>query len=101
LAPDRVLFADWKEGERKEGHERAFELSRYQERFTLSPDGLESLRRLADVSRKREVFLACQCEIGERCHREMLLLTAKERFGAEIGRVFHSYPVYEERLKKK
>lgn len=101
LAPDRELFADWKASEEKAGHEQAFVTSNYEDRFKISPEGKESLRRLVDLSRKQDVFLACQCEIGERCHREMLLLTAQAWFNADIGEIFKCYPRYMERLAQK
>lgn len=98
LAPDRVLFGEWKEAEERVGHEEAFRLVDYEARFQVTPEGMESLRRLTDLSRKQDVYLACQCELGERCHRELLLLTAKFRLGADISPLFKTYPVYEQRL---
>lgn len=98
LAPDRELLTEWKEIERRDGHEAAFKDSRYEERFTLEPDALESLRRLTDIAQKRDVYLTCQCEMGERCHREMLLLLARKKFAAEIGEVFNPYPQWLSRI---
>ena len=34
----------------------------------------------------------------ERCHRELLLITAKELFGTKVGNIYHSYPIYQARL---
>lgn len=98
LAPDRQLFSEWKEVEQKSGHDEAFFQTKYEERFTLAPDARESLRRLVDISKTRDVYLACQCEPGERCHREMLLLYAQSQFKAEIEPPHHSYPVFQKRI---
>jgi len=101
LAPDRELFAEWKEYEKKFGHEEAFKKSNYEARFALPPDALESLRRLTDISRKQDVYLICQCQIGERCHREILALIARDKYRAEIAPLHNEYPVFEARLKGK
>lgn len=93
LAPDKDLIKDFKAAEEKAGHDEAFKITNYDARFRLLPEAVESLRRLTDKSRKQDVYLLCQCEAGARCHREILLLIAKERFGAEIGPVFHQYAV--------
>ena len=98
LAPDRELFTEWKEFEEKFGHEEAFNKSNYEERFTLSSEALAHLRNLSDFAKRSDVFLICQCRIGERCHREILLLTAQKKFGAPIDKVFHEYPRYMKRL---
>ena len=94
LAPDPVLFKDWQRHEKLHGHEAAFTHSHYEDRFTLSEPALAALGRLAGLSRQRDVYLVCQCAVGERCHREILLLLAKGEFGAETGEVFHAYPRY-------
>lgn len=99
LAPDRMLFKDWQTAQEKSGHDEAFNIVHYEERFTLEPGALESLRRLTDISRKQDVYIACQCEPGERCHREIVLLIAQHKFGAEIGPILHEYPVFLKRLK--
>ena len=99
LAPDRQLFSEWKDFEEKFGHEEAFVRSNYENRFIISPQGFESLRRLLDVSHKKDVYLVCQCEVGERCHREMVLLAAQHVLAAKIGPIHKSYPDFESRLK--
>jgi len=98
LAPDRALFREWKEAEASDGHDAAFVKTRYEERFVLAPDALESLRRLVDLSRGRDVYLICQCGLGERCHREMIALYARLKLNAEIAPLHNAYPVYEGRL---
>jgi uncharacterized protein YeaO (DUF488 family) len=97
LAPDRELFREWKNVEKEEGHDAAFERTRYEERFRLSGKALATLRELSLRSRDEEIFLACQCAVGERCHREMLLLLARDGLGAQIGEVFHEYPAWRKR----
>lgn len=98
LAPDRELFAEWKKFEAQSGHEQAFVLSHYEERFKLSAEGMESLRRLTDTSKKQKVYFVCQCQVGERCHREILLLIARKHFQAAIGPLHNEYPVFQSRL---
>lgn len=98
LAPDRELFREWKEYEAEFGHEEAFKKSNYEARFTLAPDALESLRRLVDISRKKDVYLICQCEPGERCHREIVALIAQDKFKAEIAPLYNEYPTFKKRL---
>ncbi len=100
LAPDRELFQDWKQYEKSFGHDAAFELSRYEERFTLSESALKKLGGYAELSHEKEIYFVCQCFRGERCHREMLLLLAMVRFGAKIAPLFHSYPRFERRISQ-
>lgn len=98
LAPDRELFDDFKEKQKKIGHNQAFAAVNYEERFQLGPEAMEELKRLAALSQEKVVYLVCQCSVGERCHRELLLLTAKELLGAKVGNIYHSYPAFEARL---
>lgn len=92
LAPDRALFKDFKRWQKELGHEKGFELSHYDDRFSLSASALETLSRLSRLSWERDVYLVCQCEPGERCHREILMLLAERRFGASIDLVRNEYP---------
>lgn len=98
LAPDRELFADFKKFQSEFGHEEAFEKSQYLQRFTLARRALEHLKVLAQQSREQDVYLICQCELGEMCHREILLLIAEKEFGASIDPVHHSYETFLKRL---
>jgi hypothetical protein len=98
LAPDRELFDDFKGQEKKIGHDKAFAAVNYEARFQMGADALEELKRLAKLSEEKVVYLVCQCSTGERCHRELLLLTAKELFGTKVGNIYHSYPIYQARL---
>lgn len=94
LAPTRDLLEDFKKYEKSDGHEAAFTKSNYYARFKLSESAGHDLRHLADLAQKQVVYLVCQCEIGERCHREILMLMAKKKFGTKIGEVFHEYPEF-------
>ncbi len=98
LAPDRELFKEWKEFERQVGHDKAFELSRYESRFQLSAIGLYHLKKYSELSQTQDVFLVCQCTIGERCHREMLILCAQQRYGAVAEPIRHAYPEWARRV---
>lgn len=100
LAPDEKLFNEFKAMQKKlSDHNVAFRLVRYEERFRLSETALAELKRLSDLARQKDVYLLCQCGPGERCHRDLLLLEAQKRFGAEIEKPRMPYPVYEKRLK--
>lgn len=94
LGPSRELLADFLAQQTKHGHERGFAACHYQERFTLTEGAHARLGELAEQSRKRDVFLVCQCTVGERCHRELLLLLAGRDFRAKVGKVFHAYPTF-------
>jgi uncharacterized protein YeaO (DUF488 family) len=90
LAPEKRLFKDFKRFQASLGHDAAFEKADYYGRFALDAGGLAALERL---SRERgRIYLVCQCAVGERCHREILMLLARKRFGARIGKVHHRYP---------
>lgn len=98
LAPAPELFKEWKTFEKESGHEEAFRLSHYEERFALSPIGLFLLKKYSEESAAKNIYLACQCQIGERCHREMLLLIAKNKYGATVGPIHNTYPTFEKRI---
>jgi uncharacterized protein YeaO (DUF488 family) len=100
MSPDRKLFEDWLTIKRRTGsHEAAFAKSRYESRFSLSEDGLRQLARLSRLSKRKQVFLVCQCRVGQRCHREMLLIIAKKFFGAKIEGPYNEYRQFERRLE--
>jgi uncharacterized protein YeaO (DUF488 family) len=101
LAPTRELLTEFKETEKSEGdHDQGFEAMNYEAKFTLSESGLSELARLSTLAREKDVYLVCHCTVGQRCHRELLLLIAKEKFEAPIARVFHQYPVFQSRIEK-
>lgn len=99
LAPERVLFKEFKGYQSRFGHKAGFTRSCYESRFNLSANALEHLNELAQLSRSRDVYFVCQCEVGERCHREMILLAAQKLYGAKIDRVFQSYSVFLKRIR--
>jgi len=98
LAPDRELFREWKEAEKEKGHTEAFIVSHYEERFQLSWLGEQYLRYYCDESKAKDVYFVCQCKVGEKCHREMLLLHGRLKFGAKIDKVFNDYSIYVSRI---
>lgn len=101
LAPPKELLHEFKEREEQMSadHDGAFEAIDYESKFTLSDEGIAVLRDLSEESKTRPVYLVCHCKIGQRCHREILMLAARELFGATIGKVTLEYPVILERLK--
>src|SRR4051812_19980768 len=100
LAPERALFAEFKKLDREtKDHDAAFAAVRYEERFRVGHDGAESLQRLSDVARERDVFLVCQCTTLQRCHGDLLLLLARRWFKAPTTYVRVSYPIFEKRVE--
>ena len=100
LAPDRMLFKEFKKYQKEFGHEEGFLKSNYENRFTLNQNAIKHLQELSELSKTKDVYFVCQCEVGERCHREMLLLTAEKFFGVKIDTVFKKYSEYLNRIKK-
>ena len=99
LAPDRVLFTEFKEKDRElKDHDAAFATVEYEKRFALTDEGLANLERLSALSRERDVILICQCLPMEKCHADLLLLLAKKHFAASTQRIRPSYPEFEARL---
>jgi uncharacterized protein YeaO (DUF488 family) len=99
LAPDRVLFREWKEYEREFGHDEAFRRSDYENRFQVTHHAFLKLRELSFLAGKKDVYLICQCQVGERCHREMLMLMAEQILKASVDKIFHNYSDFYLRLK--
>jgi len=99
LAPRKELLTDFNAAQKRLGdHNGSFAAVTYEERFQLTPDGVAHLKRLADLSATKDVYLACICAVGERCHREILMLIAHDMFGCAIGDVYHEYPIIMKRL---
>jgi uncharacterized protein YeaO (DUF488 family) len=99
MAPPRKLFEDWLSNKRRTGdHHRAFDRVRYEERYDLPEEGWEALERLSKLSRKQDVYLVCQCQVGQRCHREMLLMLAKQKFKARAENPRNDYPTFRKRM---
>jgi len=92
LAPSAELLRDFNRHQAESGHEVAFVQSRYEDRFELGARARARLEELARESRSRDVYLTCQCGMGQRCHREILLLLARALYGARIDKVYHAYP---------
>lgn len=101
LAPTRELLTEFKETEKTAGdHDEGFEVMNYESKFTLSESGLAELSRITSLAATKDVYLVCHCTVGQRCHRELLLMIAKEKFSGVVGRVHQPYPVFAERLKE-
>lgn len=101
LAPVKELLKDFNDAQKRlKDHNGSFAEVDYENRFDLSKEGMDHLKRLAVLSKQTDVYLICICASKERCHREMLLLLAKERFRCKIDKVYHSYPDFEKRIEK-
>lgn len=101
LAPTKELLTEFKESEAAlENHDQAFEKVSYEEKFTLDEGAREVLRNLAEISREQDVYLVCHCRIGQRCHREILMLIAQKLFDAQTARIHNAYATIEERLSQ-
>lgn len=101
LAPDRQLLLDFNAARKRlQDHNSAFAAVNYEQRFRLNTVALAHLERLSKMSTTKDIYLACICPVGERCHREMLVLLSRELFGCRIGDVYHSYPVFMQRLQE-
>jgi len=100
LAPDKPLFTEFKTLEREiKDHDLAFQTVSYQQRFWVSDAGREALERLSALATLRPVYLLCQCAALQRCHADLLLLTARRYFQAPIQTVRVKYPEFEQRLE--
>lgn len=101
LAPDEKLFEEFQAMKKKLGgdHNAAFRLVRYEDRFRLSDEASAELRRLSELSQTKDVYLACMCGPGERCHRDLLLIYAQHCFGAPAAKPRFPYPAFERRIK--
>ena len=99
LAPPAELFAEFKKKDRElKNHNSAFYLVEYEKRFDLSAKGRENLAQLSELSRTQDVVLICQCRDFDRCHCDLLLIWAWERFGAEVKGLIFDYPDFRARL---
>lgn len=92
LSPQKDLFERYREFKKRIGDQNeAFELAQYQREFALSREGLKDLQALAEVSKKQDVYMICQCAKDERCHVDLMLLIAQKKWGAEIGNLPYTY----------
>lgn len=101
LSPDPALFRAFKDAERRLfDHDGAFGQVGYEARFYLGSSGVSELSRLARIAGERDVYLICQCAVGQRCHRELLLLSARHAFDADAEAPSNAYPGFEARLAR-
>ena len=99
LAPTKELLTEFKGTEEKLGdHDAAFAEVDYESKFNLSESGFAKLQDLSVISKERDVYLVCHCKLGQRCHREILLIIASQKFHASAGRIYFNYPTFEARL---
>lgn len=100
LAPTQELLDEFHAEREKQGgnHNAAFLSVNYQKKFTLNAEAVEQLRALSEIAKTKEVYVVCQCDLKERCHRELLLIAAKRWFAAPAELRTFSYPDFEERL---
>ncbi len=99
LAPERALLDDFHAARAASGdHDGAFDDVDYLRRFALSVEAVSHLARLAALARDRDVFLVCQCDAEQRCHRDLLLLAAHAWFGTEVAPPRHDYAAFAARL---
>ena len=102
LAPTKALLTEFKAreeelGELEKAHDQAFEDVVYESKFNLSEAGFAKLREYVALSSHQDVYFVCHCKLGQRCHRELLLMIAKT-MGAAVGRIYLKYPVFAERI---
>lgn len=100
LAPTRELLGSFKDLESDLGgeHDRAFEEIGYEEKFWLDESGLAKLAEYAALGASQDVYFVCHCKLGQRCHRELLLMMASSLYAGPVGRVYLQYPVFAARL---
>jgi uncharacterized protein YeaO (DUF488 family) len=99
MSPEPKLHEDWLTAKRKyNDHDGAFARAQYEKRFTISEKGLEQLKKFSELSKKKDVYIICSCRVGQRCHREMVLLLAKKWFRAKTVEITHRYPEFEKRI---
>lgn len=99
LAPSRDLLKEFKEKEHEiDDHNRAFDLIEYEEKFSLTTFGIDELRRISEVSHERDVYLVCFCQVGQRCHREILMILASVLYGARISRLHFTWDKFRARI---
>lgn len=101
LAPDEKLLKEFNSMKTNlADHNAAFRVVKYEEKFKLVPEALDDLKRLADLSQGKDVYLACLCGTGERCHRDLLLMVAEYKFKASVEKPRFAYPDFAKRLEK-
>lgn len=100
LAPQKQLLHDFKDAEKAAGdHDLGFESMQYESRFELSPEGWAELERLVQSSKTQDVYFVCHCLRGQYCHRELVMILARDHLGAEIAPLSHAYTVFQARSR--
>lgn len=101
LAPSEALLKEFNEMKKKLGdHNAAFRVVRYEDKFRLVPEALDELKRLSELASQKDVYVACLCGTGERCHRDLLLMIAAQKFQAPTEKPRYPYPSFAKRLEK-
>ena len=99
LAPSRELLTEFKEAEEKLGDSNlAFEQIDYENKFWLSENGFAELQSLAIEAQTKTIYFVCHCPIGQRCHREILMVIANELYGAPVGKLHFPWEKFRARL---
>lgn len=99
MSPDSKLHESWLSAKRRHhDHNGAFSRVHYENRFTVSPEGWADLERLCRLAKRKTVYLVCQCRVGDRCHREMLLMLAREIFNTPAEEPKNDYPDFKKRI---
>ncbi len=99
LAPTRQLLEEFKAAEERLGdHDRGFEEIDYESKFWLSEEGFAELQRLSIEAESKTVYLVCHCSVGQRCHREVLMVLASTLYQAPIGKLSFSWEKFRARL---
>src|SRR2546423_1846054 len=99
MSPDSKLHEAWLSAKRRyHDHNGAFARVNYEKRFAVSDEGWGDLDRLCRLARRKTVYFVCQCRVGDRCHREMLLLLAREIFGIPAEEPRNDYPKFRKRF---
>jgi uncharacterized protein YeaO (DUF488 family) len=78
LSPSWKLLTDYKDG--------MIDWNRYVLRFReemASAECREEMKRIWDLSQKKDVFLVCYEKPGENCHRHILIELIKSYYGTE------------------
>ena len=99
LAPTRELLTEFKDAEEKVGdHDLAFDSVNYESKFWLEASGFSELKRIAEEAKTRDVYLVCHCKVGQRCHREILMVMAHVLYQAPIAKLAFSWEGFRSRL---
>lgn len=99
LAPTRELLSEFKAAESRLGHDEGFLAVDYENKFWLSDEGLRDLQKLAADAHDKTIYIVCHCRVGQRCHRELLMIMAEKRFGAPIGRLSFDWERFRMRVQ--